>query len=621
MEHLNDVPVEDATSESVADETCEPIAIELSALVADQSTEPVADAVNEQSNASEVNNNYEVDDESDDDSEVSLVEEEHGSDVENHDRCDPNGDNSIVVLSFDEENGLTRTGRYYRDNQWGLNPNGTIAFQDWQIIGNAKMTREVIKLYAIQEGFRLKKIKNDKYRYTMVYENETCDWRLHASCLTDGVTFMIKSVLCSHSMCTRVTKNNETTSMAKRIVLENLKPDHTKAYGKLRQYGNEIHVTNLRSDVFVAMNPNVVSNNLTFFRFYLSFSVCKTGFVNGCPMIGVDGCHLTCQFEGVLLSATAIDRNSCIVPIALSTFKNHKINGKLWHAVRVANHGCFNEAMASIRSENAKAPDWLMLEPVENWARHGFDINIKSDHITTNMSECFNSWIKDKRDKPVLQLLEHLRRKIMVRFCEKWDKVEKLNDSITPYARETLVTNEYEARKLQVIHGRGEWYGTIEKYGKKFLVNVSNVTCDCGMWQISGLPSWRTAYSGNINPMPEESMWLEIRSEINKPPIKRTKVDIPKKNIRRAIDEPCAPDATFSKRCSTCLEIGHNSRTCPTKENGKQSTSKGKKASKKGTNTSASTSVRAQTNECSTTTTPLTHVDDVCLQIGSHPKP
>ncbi|KAK2656627.1 hypothetical protein Ddye_009679 [Dipteronia dyeriana] len=199
------------------------------------------------------------------------------------------------------------------------------------------------------------------------------------------------------------------------------------------------------------------------------------------------------------------------------------------------------------------------------------------------MSGCFNNWIKDERDKPVLQLLDHLRRKIMVRFCEKWGEIEKLNDSITSYARETLVTNEYKVRKLQVIHGRGEWYEIVEKYDKKFLVNVSNVTCDFRMWQISGLPckhdivvfmyrrdfsqdhvhwyysneAWRTTYSGNINPIPEESRWLEI--------LKRTKVGRLKKNRIRAIDESLTQDATFSKRCSTCQEIGHNSRICPTK--------------------------------------------------------
>ncbi|KAK4850083.1 hypothetical protein QYF36_003745 [Acer negundo] len=127
-----------------------------------------------------------------------------------------------------------------------------------------------------------------------------------------------------------------------------------------------------------------------------------------------------------------------IIANFISTFKNHNINGRLCHAAIVANRGSFNEAMTSIRSENANAADWMMSEPVERWARHGFDPNIKSDHIINNM--------------------------------------------------EMLDTNEKEARKLQVIHGRGEWHETVDKYGKKFLVSVVDVTCDFSMWQISGLP-------------------------------------------------------------------------------------------------------------------------------------
>ncbi|KAL5835505.1 hypothetical protein ACOSQ4_015002 [Xanthoceras sorbifolium] len=75
-------------------------------------------------------------------------------------------------------------------------------------------------------------------------------------------------------------------------------------------------------------------------------------------------------------------------------------------------------------------------EPVEKWARYAFNARIKSDHITNNMFDCFNGWIKDERDKPILTLLELLKRKIMVRFCEKWEELKKWNDSITLYARE-----------------------------------------------------------------------------------------------------------------------------------------------------------------------------------------
>ncbi|TXG73237.1 hypothetical protein EZV62_001816 [Acer yangbiense] len=420
--------------------------------VEDTASEPAEHAASDEIDGSEDDNNYEVDDEFEDDSDVSLVEKDRVVDFGNPDRCNPDGDESIIILSSDEENGLTRA-----------------------IIGNAKMTRAVVKMYAIQEGFTLKKIKNDKYKYTVVCKNDACDWRLHSSCLTDGVTFMIKSVRGVYSMCTRVAENKEATSRwvasvlrAKRIVLETLKSDHAKAYAKLKKYGNVICVMNPGSDVFVAINPSVVSVNPTFFRFYHSVKD------EGTPI-----CFMSDRQKRGLAAL-----------------------GKEW-------------LEASNRSENAKAADWMMLEPVEKWARHGFDPNIKSDHITNNMSKCFNSWIKDERDKPVLQRLEHLRRRIMVRYYEKWDDLEKWNDSITPYAREMLDTNEKEARKLQVIH--------------------------------------------------DESSWPDYQYEIIKPPVKRTKVGRPKKNRRRAANEPYALGATFSKRCTTCQEIGHNNRTCPNK--------------------------------------------------------
>ncbi|KAK3204818.1 hypothetical protein Dsin_018864 [Dipteronia sinensis] len=181
-----------------------------------------------------------------------------------------------------------------------------------------------------------------------------------------------------------------------------------------------------------------------------------------------------------------------------------------------------------------------------------------------------------------------MRRKILVRFCDKWAETEKLNDSITPYAREHLTMTEYEARKLQVIHGRGQWYETVDQVGLKILVNVDNGTCDCEMWKMSALPcmhaiavfmykrefahdhvhwyylkqAWKMTYDGVINPISDESRWPEFQYEIIEPPVIRTKVGSPKKKRRRAPDEPRAPSATFLKRCSKCGELGHNKKTC-----------------------------------------------------------
>ncbi|KAL5751935.1 hypothetical protein ACOSQ2_022442 [Xanthoceras sorbifolium] len=257
------------------------------------------------------------------------------------------------------------------------NPNGSIKLKEGQVFDNAKLTRAAAMGYAIQKGFRLKKIKNNNCRYTIICKNDACEWRLHVSCLPDSVTYMIKSVHGDHSFCRKVAENKK---------------------------------ANVR---------------------------------------------------GRLVLQTSIHSNPTI---------NHNLNGKLWHTARVGSVADFKEALKSIRQDSVDAVNWLMSEPVEKWARHAFDSCIKSDHISNNISECFNGWIKYERDKPILILLELLKRKII-----KW------NDSITLYAREQLMMNEKEARRLEVIHGRRECYG----------VDI--------FWA--------------INPIPDKSRWPEIEDD------------------------------------------------------------------------------------------------------------
>ncbi|KAK3212657.1 hypothetical protein Dsin_017363 [Dipteronia sinensis] len=181
-----------------------------------------------------------------------------------------------------------------------------------------------------------------------------------------------------------------------------------------------------------------------------------------------------------------------IVANFMSTFKNHKINWKLWYMARTANRASFEQALASVREELKNAANWLMLEPVEKWARHAFESSLKADHVSNNMSECFNSWVREDRDKPILQLLENFRRKIMVRVCEKWAEVEKLNDTITPYARENLTMIG-----LPCMHAIAA-----------FMYNIEYAH-DHVHWYYSN-EAWKMAYNENINPIPDESRNLRI---------------------------------------------------------------------------------------------------------------
>ncbi|KAL5793333.1 hypothetical protein ACOSP7_001927 [Xanthoceras sorbifolium] len=266
---------------------------------------------------SDEDDSYEVDKETGEDNEVSLDEQlcEEGVDFF---YCNPDSDDTVFQGSSDNDNGLTRMAKYCTRHQWALNSNGSIKLKEGQVFGNAKLIRATVKGYAIQEGFRLKKIKNDSCRYTVTCKNDACDWRLHASRLPDRVTYMIKSVRGGHSFCRRVVENKEanarwvasvlqttihsnpmievktlrnelqdrsgvrcdrlTLYRAKKIVLKTMKADHVDSYAKLKKYGNAIRLMNPRTWVKIALDRRV-GVNPKFQRFYLSFKASQTGFV------------------------------------------------------------------------------------------------------------------------------------------------------------------------------------------------------------------------------------------------------------------------------------------------------------------------------------------------------
>ncbi|KAL5760735.1 hypothetical protein ACOSQ2_019573 [Xanthoceras sorbifolium] len=243
------------------------------------------------------------------------------------DMCSDSSDISLVDEVENEEHMVRTMAKYCHENQWTPNPNGSIDFKEGQIFGNAKLVRKVVKQYAIQEGFMLTKIKNDRTRF-------------HASCLPDGLTFMIRSVREGHSLCLKTTSNKEanfkwllevvgTAIMAnptilpkvlktelqekyaikcdsqtiyrdKKRVLKNLKAGHVNSYAKIRQYANVVHL----------MNQGTVAK----------------------VMVDHSFGHIIANFR--------------------ATLKNLNMIGKLWVASRVGNASGFKEVMESINDDN-----------------------------------------------------------------------------------------------------------------------------------------------------------------------------------------------------------------------------------------------------------------------------
>ncbi|XP_043720975.1 uncharacterized protein LOC122668481 [Telopea speciosissima] len=304
-------------------------------------------------------------DEQDEISESSSSSEDEASDyeVEKVEGMDGNSndDNSGLVESSEGEN--------VSDVEGGVDQQ--VSLRVGKVFKNVKHFREVLQDYEVQEGFHTLKQRNEKARVTAICDEKGCSWRIHASPIEDGITFMIKSLNPHHS-CTRFGTNKKVnatwiarkldpnlkydTDMSINVMKSHLKEkynvevqtmqlyrarwiakqenegSHSKSYAKLEAYGTVLKQRNpgtafvieyQNAEIYRVEVNGVVTVIPQFKRMFVCFDACKQGFLKGCrPFIGLDGCHLKGIYGGVLVSAMSVDENNGIFPIAYSVVES-----------------------------------------------------------------------------------------------------------------------------------------------------------------------------------------------------------------------------------------------------------------------------------------------------------
>ncbi|KAK3184792.1 hypothetical protein Dsin_032078 [Dipteronia sinensis] len=126
------------------------------------------------------------------------------------------GDVGQLALDFEEEMDrklskregnnrppISRRGKPYKKAE-----GGRVVLEVGQLFNNLQHFRQVLRDFMVQEGFKLKRIKNDKERYTAECAYEGCSWRIHSSPVNDKTTFMIKTMKVRESE-TRLPKSTQ----------------------------------------------------------------------------------------------------------------------------------------------------------------------------------------------------------------------------------------------------------------------------------------------------------------------------------------------------------------------------------------------------------------------------
>ncbi|KAL7264276.1 hypothetical protein ACSBR1_002269 [Camellia fascicularis] len=85
----------------------------------------------------------------------------------------------------------------YNEKEPFMNQDGEVVLKKGMIFPEVNTFRATLRDYTMQTGFKIVRDKNEKSRVTAHCATEGYPWRIHASPLPDGITYKIKTLVCS----------------------------------------------------------------------------------------------------------------------------------------------------------------------------------------------------------------------------------------------------------------------------------------------------------------------------------------------------------------------------------------------------------------------------------------
>jgi hypothetical protein len=274
------------------------------------------------------------------------------------------------------------------------------------------------------------------------------------------------------------------------------------------------------------------------------------------------------------------------------TYKKKEFQKLFWKCAKAPSVILFNLALAKLKQATREGGKAALKTNPHHWSRAYFRLGSNCDSVDNNMCESFNKWIVEARFFPIISMLESIRRKVMVRIQEQRDKSDRLIGPICPNISKKLNTYIKLSQNCSAIYNGEDRYEVKYFDVHRFTVSLSEKTCSCRYWQLSGLPcphavvcihhktnslddyvapcfrvsEFKKTYAYCLNPLNGMPMWPKSRRA---PPVAPGYVKMPGRPKKERKREPHEkPKATrVSKvgtvsKCSVCSSSGHNKTTC-----------------------------------------------------------
>lgn len=139
--------------------------------------------------------------------------------------------------------------------------------------------------------------------------------------------------------------------------------------------------------------------------------------------------------------------------------------------------------MKDIQDIDTTAFEWLRKLNPKYWSIHVFDKFIKYDHTTNNINKSRNAWISKMRNAPIITLVEYIRKRMMRAINDRKINCSQWKTDIPSFINNKMNQILKKMRKLRLTLVSEVSISTT----KSWVINLQEHTCDCRLWQISGV--------------------------------------------------------------------------------------------------------------------------------------
>ncbi|XP_019082513.1 PREDICTED: uncharacterized protein LOC104704215 [Camelina sativa] len=253
-----------------------------------------------------------------------------------------------------------------------------------------------------------------------------------------------------------------------------------------------------------------------------------------------------------------------------------------------------------VKSYDMRVYEAMMEKNPKNCSLAFFTPTSSCVDVHNNISESFNNAIDPARYMPMVEMLETIRRRTMVRIDMRKTKADKDLSRVPPRIKEMIALEQKRLKFCKVIPG-SDGRNEVRESGTSYSVNITMKTCACRRWKMSGVPcrhalriiaekklnhedyisSWllngrqQQIYRDSIRPVNGMCFWDNSGSVILPPPnlveeLENRKGRKPKPKRKKGKNEsPKKKKASRERRimhCRRCSLTGHNAAKCPNME-------------------------------------------------------